>query len=43
MKSHADRLGPFSLKEDEYIISDGVERVYIDEYKDVGEKKLYKG
>jgi hypothetical protein len=35
--------GVFSWNEDEVIISDGVERVYINEYKDVGDGKLYKG
>jgi hypothetical protein len=43
VNSHADRLGPFTLREEEYIMNDGVERVYIDEYKDVGDGKLYKG
>jgi hypothetical protein len=31
------------LKPEEIRINDGIERVYIDEYKDVGEGKLYKG
>lgn len=33
----------FHLSSDEVEIQDGVERVYIDEYKDVGEGKLFKG
>ncbi len=39
----AERLGEFQLKPSDYQQSDGVERVYIDEYKDVGDGKLYKG
>lgn len=38
-----DKLGPFQLAASEYTLSDGVQRVYIDEYKDVGDGKLYKG
>ena len=36
-------LGEFQLKPEEYDIKDKVERVYIDEYKDMGDGKVYKG
>lgn len=38
-----EMLGEFQLKPEEYDIKDGVERVYIDEYKDMGDGKVYKG
>lgn len=38
-----ERLGEFQLMPSDYTQNDGVERVYIDEYKDVGDGKLYKG
>jgi hypothetical protein len=41
--SNQEKLGLFSLTTEEVLMKDGVERVYIDEYKDVGDGKLYKG
>ena len=38
-----EKLGNFRLQADELEISDGVQRVYIDEYKDLGDGKVYKG
>ena len=31
------------MNPEEANVNDGIERVYIDEYKDVGDGKLYKG
>ena len=41
--SNVEKLGNFRLQADELEISDGVQRVYIDEYKDLGDGKVYKG
>jgi hypothetical protein len=41
--SWVEKIGPFQLSVDEYHIQDEIERVYIDEFKDVGGGKLYKG
>ncbi|CDW77644.1 morn repeat protein [Stylonychia lemnae] len=41
--SWIQKLGEFKLNPEEYDAQDGVERVYIDQYKDVGDGKLYKG
>ena len=38
-----EQLGPFKLNEADLEVEDGVERVYIDEYREVGEGKVYKG
>jgi hypothetical protein len=38
-----DKLPQFKLNIEDIFVKDEVQRVYIDEYKDVGEGRLYKG
>jgi hypothetical protein len=38
-----EKLTAFKLQQEDLQLSDDVQRVYIDEFKDVGEGRLYKG
>ena len=38
-----EKLASFTLSPNDIEINDGVQRVYIDEIKDVGDGRLYKG
>jgi hypothetical protein len=38
-----DKITPFKLIYEDVTQNDGIQRVYIDEFKDVGDGRLYKG